>query len=485
MNKQDFFKKLSKNQPDAFKKYNYDLLAETFLATDKVLIKCIEHGVFEQNVGAHVFGSGCPSCWLARKANSIAHSTESFIQKSKAKHGDKFNYSKTNYVRLNIPLILTCDVHGDIELTPLEHEWSKYGCRKCSFEIPRETSKSKVLEKANKKHNGKYDYSRVVFVNVSDKVEIICHKHGSFWQDLYGHSVKGNGCPKCAIELDRISQEEFIARSQAIHGNIYDYSKAQYITGDSMITIACPKHGDFIQKAKSHLAGCRCRKCCDEDSRSTTEEFIRKARLIHKNTYDYSKVIYHGNKVPVEIICSKHGSFWQKPNTHTSAKSGCALCFESKGEKAVEEFLIKYGISFIREYPIKPYRYRYDFFLPDFNIYIEFHGAQHYRPVDFFGGMPGYLTSMARDAMKKILVEENNGCLIEIPFNYLTDNSVEKELIIKLKKAYKYWFVIDSKLQVFKTAVEVYRYFDIPLSVLVINLLTEVKTKCKNLKVLF
>ena len=57
----------------------------------------------------------------------------------------------------------------------------------------------------------------------------------------------------------------------------------------------------------------------------TTEQFIERARKIHGDRYDYSKVVYVNNHTKIEIICSEHGSFFQKPNGHLS-KNGCLLC---------------------------------------------------------------------------------------------------------------------------------------------------------------
>ena len=58
----------------------------------------------------------------------------------------------------------------------------------------------------------------------------------------------------------------------------------------------------------------------------TTEQFIRKAEEVHGAKYDYSKVDYKLNSIPVTIICPEHGEFKQRPNDHTSGKKGCRSC---------------------------------------------------------------------------------------------------------------------------------------------------------------
>src|ERR1035437_10927883 len=95
MDKQYFINKLSINRPTNFEKYNYDLLPETFKAFDKLSIECFKHGIFNQNAGSHLFGQGCPDCGKKQSENNRALTTNEFINKSKAKYGDKFDYSKT------------------------------------------------------------------------------------------------------------------------------------------------------------------------------------------------------------------------------------------------------------------------------------------------------------------------------------------------------------------------------------------------------
>jgi very-short-patch-repair endonuclease len=181
------------------------------------------------------------------------------------------------------------------------------------------------------------------------------------------------------------------------------------------------------------LQGNGCKKCYQEEQRKSTDEFIRDARSIHGDKYDYSRVVYVGNKHKVEIVCPKHGSFFQQPNSHLSYKSGCLLCSDSKGERAVEEFLKKCNIKHVREYSIPNHRYRYDFYLPDTNTFIEFHGVQHYRPVEYFGGKEAFIKNKKRDLRKKMLVEEIGGKLITIPFTHLDKGTLEKTLAVKLK----------------------------------------------------
>ena len=61
----------------------------------------------------------------------------------------------------------------------------------------------------------------------------------------------------------------------------------------------------------------------------TTEEFIKRAREVHGDKYDYSKVKYVNSVTEVCIICKEHGDFWQKPRYHLCG-NGCPVCGGTK-----------------------------------------------------------------------------------------------------------------------------------------------------------
>ena len=123
------------------------------------------------------------------------------------------------------------------------------------------------IEKAISTHGDKYDYYKSIYNGWDSKVEIICLKHGSFFQTA-GRHLKGGGCPKCAIEeraaKKRMTANEFILRSMDIHGNKYDYSKVIYKNQSTKVIIVCPIHGEFTQLPSSHLIGYGCHRCAND-----------------------------------------------------------------------------------------------------------------------------------------------------------------------------------------------------------------------------
>lgn len=180
--------------------------------------------------------------------------------------------------------------------------------------------------KANTVHCGKYSYNKVDYKNNKEKVCIICPEHGEFWQKPKDH-LSGNGCPKCANKLrgrrKRFTKEEFVNKAKKIHGDAYDYSKVVYKNIDTNVIIICKDHGEFKQTPMNHINGQGCPKCHGRGL--TTEEIITKFTTIHGNKYDYSKVEYSGSNKKVCIICPEHGEFWQTPSKHLLGQN-CPIC---------------------------------------------------------------------------------------------------------------------------------------------------------------
>ena len=198
----------------------------------------------------------------------------------------------------------------------------------------------KFIEKAIKVHGDKYDYSKVNYKNMRTKITIICPIHGEFEQTPDSHIYGNNGCPKCGDvsmvnkRFNKFTTKSFIEKAIKVHGYKYDYSKVNYINNSIKIKIICSIHGEFEQTPVLHLRGSGCPKCGNyllkNIKSSNTKEFIKKAKEIHGDKYDYSKVVYKNAHDKVTIICPIHGEFLKSPNNHLSKKQGCPICSEIK-----------------------------------------------------------------------------------------------------------------------------------------------------------
>lgn len=222
--------------------------------------------------------------------------------------------------------------------------------------------KKLTTEEVIKEITAKYDYdtSLVDYKNANEKICLICHhkdnegiEHGKFYITT-GHLRDGHGCPKCGIEkrIDKRKSkiEDFIKKAKHIHGNKYDYSKVKYVNSHTKVCIICPIHGEFWQTPASHLMGRNCPKCSKPCYKYTTEDFVKKAMEVHGDKYNYSKTNYIDAKTKVCIVCPKHGEFWQIPSEHIDG-CGCKYCKESHLEGEIRNVLQKNDIKF--EYDVR------------------------------------------------------------------------------------------------------------------------------------
>jgi very-short-patch-repair endonuclease len=185
---------------------------------------------------------------------------EKFIEKARAIHGNRYDYSKVNYVTAKIKVTIGCEQHGDFEQTPSNH-LSGFNCQKCAKNLKMDTNT--FIERANIIHENKYDYSKVNYVNADTKIVIICKEHGEFEQIPDFHLNRKCGCPKCANNVT-LTIYEFTEKANKIHKNKYDYSLVDYVNNRTYINIICKEHGQFSQKQFSHLLGVGCPHCVNK-----------------------------------------------------------------------------------------------------------------------------------------------------------------------------------------------------------------------------
>jgi very-short-patch-repair endonuclease len=279
----------------------------------------------------------------------MKYTTETFIEKAKIKHSNKYDYSKVHYIDSKTKVCIICPKHGEFSQRPNDHLVGK-GCKKCYDERRGETQRSNkaaFIEKANNTHNDKYDYSKVDYVNTHKEVCIIC-----------------------------------------------------------------PIHGEFLVKPASHLSGVQCKECAKieraKNKTLTTEAFISKAKKVHGDKYDYSLTKYNGIYNTVEIVCPTHGVFKQVASYHLSG-NGCQKCKRSKLEDEIEQFLIENNIEFIPQYRQTWLgQQSLDFYVPSKKIAIECQGEQHFKPINIFGGEGAFKHRQTLDKHKLHICKEHN-----------------------------------------------------------------------------
>lgn len=323
----------------------YDYSKSIYInSRSQIEIICPEHGSFFKRKYEHLQGQGCPKCSSLEGSIRKSLGTSGFIEKAQQIHGDKFDYSKVNYVNSRFRVSIICPSHGPFEQLPFIHFNSKYGCPRCGQESTGNQLRGDLetfIEKSNKIHLYKYDYKLAQFNNLGDKIIIICPIHGEFEQEAKGH-LNGCGCFLCGVDKRRKTKEQFILEAKEIHGDKYDYINVNYKNNSTDIEIICSKHGIFLQSPAVHLEGYGCQKCGNEAQTKTQEQFLLEARATHGNRYDYSKSHYINWKTELEIICREHGLFQQQAGAHIQGR-GCYFCgIESSRNakiKSNEQFL--------------------------------------------------------------------------------------------------------------------------------------------------
>lgn len=238
------------------------------------------------------------------------------------------------------------------------------------------------------------------YEQANKKMLIHCNDCGHEWEAIprsVAHSV--HGCPKCKVAKAKKDQayKRFLSKI-----NLNDWEVLEY-KNHTNVTVACKKCGWVRTTTASNIQRFGCKRCssieANEDRRLTTEQFVERAKKIHGDKYNYSKVKYYNWNTPVEIICPIHGSFWQRPSKHLIGQN-CPLCFESRGEEIIRLVLTKYNIPFEKEKQYKLYKNVYADYYINYNnkeYIIEMNGKQHYEPVDYFGGEEKFKEQIKRD----------------------------------------------------------------------------------------
>lgn len=232
------------------------------------------------------------------------------------------------------------------------------------------------------------------------------------------------------------NKDDLIEKSDEIYGvNKFNFDNVpSYFNSTEVLEIICKKHGSFKRKAYLFLSGKHyCPKCQKEKRRLTTEEFIKRANAKHNNRYDYSKVDYKGGLTNVDIICNRHGIFSQLPENHI-AGSGCPYCSESRGEKEIDKFLIKTDIKYSRQkrftdcIGFSGKKLPFDFYLPDYNLCIEYDGVQHFKPVNKFGGEEKFKILQLNDKIKDEYCKKNGIKLLRISYKISGYEKISTEI---------------------------------------------------------
>ena len=212
---------------------------------------------------------------------------------------------------------------------------------------------SKFLYKAREKHGGKYDYTLVVYTNNRTPVSIRCVACDLIFKQRPSNHLThpGGGCKSCQKKNISISRSmdfsTFVVEASKVHKELYQYNESQFKNEDPLfVTIGCLRcQRSFKQRISAHLRreqGCP---WCAKRSSYDHDEFVRRARLVHGEAYEYIST-YVDSRTKVQARCLSCDEIWSvQPHNHVDKRSGCPKCYKKRYVSRSEtEWLDTFGI---------------------------------------------------------------------------------------------------------------------------------------------
>lgn len=261
---------------------------------------------------------------------------DEFIAKSRAVHGDKYDYSFCEYRGNKEKVRIICPKHGEFTPTPNRHMRGD-GCRACGYEsLSQQNTKTTehFIEQARKIHGDRFGYDKTEYRGRRFGVVITCKTHGDFEMPADSH-LSGRGCQRCALESRSSIRSKpfdvFLTKARAMHGDRYIYVESTYTRSKDKVTIVCPDHGLFDQEAYAHTTGKKCPQCAIKDNAKakiadwSRAGFLALVDRVHGGKYSYDSAVYRGYKEKITVTCPVHGDFESWYYNHVNG-CGCPLC---------------------------------------------------------------------------------------------------------------------------------------------------------------
>lgn len=384
---------------------------------------------------------------------------QNFIEKSKKIHGDNFNYSKFEYSGCRHKSILICNTCKTEFLTTPSNNLTGSGCKRCS-EIDRGFKVS--TQKLKRKYpDWKFDFCN--YINSDSLIEYTCNNQHSGVSN-YRNMIRFNVCLECRKfgnfrhKIDKISSKgleiiNFEGSSKIVcrctecghtmiekfDSYLYENFKCRYcillkesdllssgkikllkIGTCGKLHLQCDKGHIYVQERGNLLSGKGCNSCRKEKITYKKEDVFETLKSLHGGSYVYDEDSYTTVNQNINITCKKGHVFSQKVSNHLQGK-GCPICRESFGERMISKYLETKKIEFVRQKKFNDCKHithlPFDFYLPDFNLCIEYDGIQHHKPIRVFGGIEGFEKTKIRDTKKNEYCRNNNIKLVRISYH--------------------------------------------------------------------
>lgn len=289
-----------------------------------------------------------------------------------------------------------------------------------------------LIKNPNVKVIGQYTNSKASIMHY-------CLIHNVSWKTAPARVLQGCGCPECKKEKFRQvrckTHQQYIQEVKNVNTNIEVIE--QYIDARTPIKHYCKKHNIFWDAAPSNiLQGYGCPECgkdkIGEKNRKTHTEYVKELEIINSGIEIIGE--YQGAHIPTLHKCKIDGHVWHATPANVLFGKGCPVCNESKGERQIRQWLQKYNIEYVYQKTFIDCKdinaLPFDFYIPKYNICIEYDGEQHFRPVNFDGRetelvIQQFKKLQQHDKIKNQYCKNNNINLLRIPYYKDTKEELE------------------------------------------------------------
>ena len=419
---EEFVDRVSKVNPDI------TVIGEYKGSREKVKCRCNCGHEWEPIACSLTSGRGCPKCGLIKIATKRRKSHEAFVEEVGNANPNVIVIGK--YTNMHTKVECECQ---------FGHRWFPFamdvargeGCPQCGL-ISRVSKRTKTHEQfVEEVRNINPDITVVgTYKNSHTKIEFRC-KEGHKWITTPSNVLAGKTCLTCAnIQSSlrqRKSHEQFVKELKNIHPDITVIG--EYVNSNTKIEFMCSK-GHIWKSAPSNLlSGCSCPFCKGEKISAlkfkTHEQFLGEVLELGIDVTVLGT--YHSAREHILCRCNKCNHEWMITPNNLLRGFGCPKCKKSKGEQAVEEYLIAHNIVFetqkrfadcIDQRPLP-----FDFYLPEYNMLIEYQGAQHYMATHRMGDEEKLIYRQKHDCIKREYCKDKGINLLEIPYTNLNQVS--------------------------------------------------------------
>lgn len=407
---------------------NIEVIEEYIDAKTPILHQCnIDGYVWKTSPNNVLGGHGCPACARQKVGEKNSKSHNQYVKEIAIINPNIEVVEQ--YSGSHIPILHRCKIDG--------HEWKPTpdsilhgcGCPKCAGNQKKTTEQYKAelaIKNPDIEVLGEYITAIIPILHR-------CKKDGYIWMARPANILFGHGCPLCAGNMLRTT-EQYVEMVHSINPNIEVLGG--YINSSTPIIHKCKIDGcEWATLPYVILSGGGCPICgnkkTSEALRKTHDEYVKEVSERNPDVEIVGQ--YINSRTPILHKCKLDGCEWMARPYNILFGKGCPVCQESKGERIVRQWLESNKIKYIPQKRFDDCRDKnplpFDFYLPDYNICIEYNGGQHYEPVDFAGkgpehAMQQFIRIQYHDSIKSEYCKNSDISLLVIPYF----KNIEEEL---------------------------------------------------------